>query len=93
MIKRYWTDYPILELGDEAGKEAPVRECVLISYDGDKYCFVRVGEVTELIKAGYIYQEKGRYGEVPVITRLQLRRLPAADYSEYSASDTAAEPK
>jgi hypothetical protein len=78
--KRYWTDYPILSLGDLYGKKAPVRECTLISYDGDKYCFVSVGGVTELIKAGYIYQERGRYDEVPPITRRQLKRLPAVDY-------------
>lgn len=91
MAKRYWTDYPIIELGDDAGKEAPVRECELISYDGDKYCFVRVGGVSEAIKAGYIYQERGRYGEVPAITRRQLRKLMPGDFSGWLAHNSGAE--
>ena len=37
-----WTDYPFEYLQDEAGKKAPVREVEVLSYDGDKYCRVRV---------------------------------------------------
>jgi len=62
-----YTDYPFIQLGDIAGEQAPVREVKVLSYDDDKYCTVKVqGCVTE-VKAGYIYEEKGRFGEVPCI--------------------------
>ena len=51
-----WTDYPFTQLQDEAGKNAPVREIEVLSYDGDKYCRVRVCGHEDEIKAGYIYQ-------------------------------------
>ena len=70
-----WTDYPFAHLQDEAGKKAPVREIEVLSYDGDKYCMVRVCGHEDEIKAGYIYQREGRYGEVPPITRRQLAML------------------
>ena len=62
-----WTDYPITRLGDLAGEEAPVRPCKILSYDGDKYCRVKVGRYVETIKAAYLYQKPGRAGEVPTI--------------------------
>lgn len=61
----YWTDYPITELGDEPGKEAPVRKCHVLSYDGDKYVETIVGGVKTSFKAGYVYTAPGRCGEVP----------------------------
>lgn len=69
-----FTDYPILELGDKSGEEAPVRVCEVIKYDQDKYCEVLVDGVTTEIKSGYIYSQKGRCGEVPVIDLNLLRR-------------------
>ena len=57
---KLYTDYPILELGDESGKEAPVRECKPISYDGNKYCVVEVGGVLTSFKSGYIYTKPTR---------------------------------
>lgn len=70
-----WTDYPFTFLGDTAGKKAPVREIDVLSYDGDKYCRIRVcgGEIE--MKSGYIYQENGRLGEVPALTQEQLEAL------------------
>jgi hypothetical protein len=62
-----WTDYPIASCGDEPGKLAPVRECEVLSYDGNKYCVVRISVVRTEIKAGYLYSKPGRQGEVPVI--------------------------
>jgi hypothetical protein len=59
-----WTDYPITELGDEPGKIAPIRECTVLNYDGNKYCDVRVDGVLKQIKRAYIYIEEGRVGEV-----------------------------
>lgn len=70
-----WTDYPFTRLGDEAGKEAPVREIEVLSYDDDKYCRIKVCGGEDEIKSGYIYQREGRYGEVPPITRRQLAML------------------
>lgn len=72
---KYWTDYPILELGDLPGKHAPIRECVPITYDGNKYCDVLVAGVKTNFKAGYIYTQKGRSGDVPCISRSALREL------------------
>lgn len=71
-----WTDYPFDQLQDEAYKKAPVREIEVLSYDGDKYCRVRVCGHEDEIKAGYIYQRKGRFGEVPHLTQAQLAKLP-----------------
>jgi hypothetical protein len=62
-----YTDYPIIELGDKAGKKAPVREVEIISYDGDKYVTVLVENIQTEIKTGYIYETKGRFGEVKSI--------------------------
>ena len=62
-----WTDYPITELGDTPGMRAPVRECEVTEYDGDKYCRVVVGGHSIEIKSGYLYSEAGRHGEVPNI--------------------------
>lgn len=70
-----WTDYPFTQLGDEDGKEAPVREIEVLSYDDDKYCRISVCGCEDEIKAGYIYQREGRYGEVPQITHQQLAML------------------
>ena len=70
-----WTDYPFTWLGDEPGKEAPVREIEVVSYDDDKYCRIKVCGGEDEIKSGYIYQREGRYGEVPPITRRQLAML------------------
>lgn len=71
-----WTDYPFTWLGDTAGEKAPVREIEVLSYDdNNKYCRIKVCDGEDEIKAGYIYQREGRYGEVPPITRRQLAML------------------
>lgn len=62
---KYWTDYPIVELGDEPGKKAPIRECTVLEYHGHKYADVRVEGVETSFKAAYIYERPGRCGEVP----------------------------
>ena len=68
-----WTDYPIRTLGDEPNKEAPIRPCEILDYDGDKYCLVRV-EWNELeIKSGYLYKRPGRYG-AQCVSRFKLNR-------------------
>lgn len=72
----FWTDYPIAELGDAPGVQAPVRLCKPVAYDGNKYCRVEVEGVVVAFKAGYIYTEEGRSGEVPTISRRALGALP-----------------
>ena len=75
---RAYTDYPILALGDIGGKEAPIRECRVLSYDGNKYCKVEVGGVIETIKSGYLYTKAGRCTKAPCLPRSALRRLETA---------------
>ena len=60
-----YTDYPFVELGDTPGEIAPVRKVMPLEYDGDKYCKVLVDGVKSEVKAGYIYTERGRCGDVP----------------------------
>ena len=62
-----FTDYPITELGDKPNEKAPIRQIEIVDYDQDKYCVVRVAGVVKSIKAGYLYSEQGRFGEVPNI--------------------------
>jgi hypothetical protein len=57
---KYYTDYPFYELGDEAGKRAPVREIKVIGWYGDKYVDITVEGVKCDIKAGYIYVQRKR---------------------------------
>lgn len=70
-----WTDYPILELGDVAGQEAPIRECTVLAYDGDKYADVIVGGVRTNFKAGYLYPKPQRCGDGPSVSRKVLSTL------------------
>jgi len=65
---KFWTDYPILALGDEPGKPAPIRECEVLSYDGDKYVDVLVGGIKADFKAGYLYPRAQRCGEGPAVS-------------------------
>jgi len=78
MIKA-WTDYPIVELGDVPNTDAPIRECEVIGFDGDKYADVIVGGVKTSFKAGYLYKEQGRCGEVPRISFKELSKLPSIE--------------
>lgn len=75
-----WTDYPIEELGDIPGNEAPVRRCKIVSYDGDKYCRISVNGARETVKRGYLYRKMGRCGDVPCVWRWRLRLLPKTTY-------------
>lgn len=72
-----WTDYPIVELGDIAGQEAPIRQVTVLSYDGDKYCCVKVPglEFTEEIKAGYLYTRPSRAGKGHHLPKATLKEL------------------
>lgn len=70
-----YTDYPFTELGDIAGQLAPIRSCIVVGYDDNKYCTIVIGKLETKIKAGYIYTEAGRYGEVPFISVENLPRI------------------
>ena len=75
MIKlKAFTDYPFTELGDIAGKQAPIRSCIVTSYDGDKYCKIVVGKLETEVKAGYLYKTAGRCGEVACIDVGELQQ-------------------
>lgn len=56
--KRYFTDYPVEEFGDQPHQPAPYRPCKPLAYDGNKYvvCDVRdQGSTARItIKSGYI---------------------------------------
>ncbi len=71
-----WTDYPITRMGDAEGKEAPIRPCKVVSYDGDKYVRIRVGRYSESIKRGYVYIRPGRCGAVPCVSERRIKKLP-----------------
>jgi hypothetical protein len=75
--KQLFTDYPIIELGDEEFKEAPIRECELLSFDDDdnKYCYVKVGGIEKEIKRCYIYPQKGRCGDVNCVSIKEIKEL------------------
>lgn len=72
---KLYTDYPITQLGDEPFKEAPIRECELLHYDDDKYCYVKVNGINVEIKRGYIYPQYGRCGDVDPISLTQINEL------------------
>ena len=76
-----FTDYPIFYLGDVPGEIATVREVEILAFDGNKYCTIRVGGegsrgIIETLKAGYLFTEPGRWGEVPCFEPDVLRTLP-----------------
>ncbi|MFY8160828.1 MAG: hypothetical protein ACOVNU_05820 [Candidatus Kapaibacteriota bacterium] len=70
-----FTDYPITELGDEEFKEAPIRQCELLSYDDNKYCYVKVEGIEKEIKRCYIYSQKGRCGEVDCVSIEEVKDI------------------
>ena len=61
----YYTDYPLVDLGDKQRKDAPLRCCEVLAWDRDKYVRVRVGTVEAVIKAGYVYQSWARRASWP----------------------------
>ena len=73
-MKKYYTDYPFTELGDIEYKEAPIRECVILEYDGNKYCDIKVGDKEFNIKSCYIYKKPGRCGDVENVSNWILNK-------------------
>jgi hypothetical protein len=77
---KLYTDYPITELGDKEFVEAPIRECELLSYDDNKYCYIKVGGIEKEVKRGYIYTKRGRCGEVDCISIDEIRAFFGSNY-------------
>ena len=73
--KQLFTDHPITELGDKEFVEAPIRECELLSFDDNKYCYVKVEGIEKEIKRCYIYPQKGRYGDVDCVSIEEIKEL------------------
>lgn len=82
---RAWTDYPIIELGDRPGKIAPIRLVDVLSYDRDKSCRIRVGNVVDLVKRCYLYKHRGRCGKAARLSDRQLKKLPITRYGDNPA--------
>ncbi len=70
---KLYTDYPIIELGDEVGKRAPIRECELVENLNNKWVKIKVQGVLAETKRFYVYKKRGRYGDVP---HLEICDLP-----------------
>ncbi|HGN2557711.1 hypothetical protein [Pseudomonas aeruginosa] len=70
-----FTDYPFTFLGDVAYQEAPIRSVEVHGWDGDKYARITVEGESASVKAGYLYQQPGRCGEVAVIDKSTLKVL------------------
>jgi hypothetical protein len=70
---KYYTDHPITELGDKEFVEAPVRECEINRYDGNKYLYLTVEGIKKEIKRGYVYSAQGRYGEVDCVSNSEIQ--------------------
>lgn len=70
-----WTDYPFVWLGDTSGEPAPIREVEVLTYDGNKYCRIRVADGEDEIKVGYLYVAPGRCGEVEPVNLSSLDGL------------------
>lgn len=70
-----WTDYPFTQLGDIPNTVAPIRKVEVLSYDGDKRAKIIVEGIKTEIKAGYLYGQPGRFGQVKQINRRKLERM------------------
>ena len=73
----FYTDYPIVELGDKEFIEAPIRKCKILSYDDNKYLYIEVEGVEKEMKRGYVYNKKGRCGEVENVSNSEIQNALA----------------
>lgn len=72
-----WTDYPFTSLGDISGKKAPIRRVCVINFDNNKYAEIEIlgYGVRASVKAGYLYSQPGRCGDVKNISFRKLERM------------------
>jgi hypothetical protein len=84
MIEAY-TDYPIEKYGDIPGEKAPIRKCVILNWDRNKYCTVLIYQIDEdgdlrgvidNFKQFYIYKNESRFDGGIQFTDDELNTLP-----------------
>jgi hypothetical protein len=63
-----YTDFPIVELGDNEFSKAPIRECEVLSYDGNIMLQIKIEGVLKEVKRSFVYKIEGRFTEVESIT-------------------------
>lgn len=84
-----YTDYPFEKLGDPlrdtTGKNTPIRKCMILSYDGNKYCDIIVYYLDEYgrlrshidnIKQFYLYKNEEYFDNGIQFTYAELETLP-----------------
>jgi hypothetical protein len=73
-----WTDYPVRKGGDLPHRPAPIRRVIILCYNRNACCAVRVEGVAAVqeIKAHYLYRTPGRYGKAATFSRAELEALP-----------------
>lgn len=72
MKVKAWTDYPFLPPHDDE----VVRQVFITNYDGNIYCTIEYkGKKYKEIKSGYLYKERGKFGEVPCFMHRDLLAL------------------
>jgi hypothetical protein len=85
MMLEAFTDYPIESYGDESNKLAPIRKCLILTWDRNKYCDVLVYQVDEdgdlrgtvvNFKQFYIYKNEARLDDGIQFTNEELKTLP-----------------
>ena len=74
MELRAWTDCTIPELGDAAGRPAPLREAIVVDYDGGERATAVVGGKPVQIDVRFLYVRKGAAEKAPAF---DLRPLAA----------------
>jgi hypothetical protein len=78
-----YTDYPIIELNNSNHKQNLTKEVEIISYDGNKYCLIKINNFIKEIKAGHLYQD---IKLTKNISDFKLKQLP--NYSDYYINNT-----
>lgn len=89
-----FTDYPIECYGDEPNKNAPIRKCLILTWDRNKYCDVLVYQVDDdgdlrgtvvSFKQFYLYKNEARFDDGEQFTNEELKTLPWTKVSYPSA--------
>ena len=77
LFRTVYSMYPIEELGDNPNGVIPIREFLLKSFDGNKFCGVQevVSGVESEIKTGYMYIDWDVFDESNIIPCDWVREL------------------
>jgi hypothetical protein len=96
-----YTDYPIIELNNSNDKQDLTKEVEILSYDGNKYCLIKINSLIKEIKPGYLYKDTKinrlikeikagyLYKDIKLtknISDFKLKQLP--NYSDYWLNNT-----